>query len=108
MNASIEKKLKDCFLNKNLEMLEMLRTIVNINSQTHYKNGVEYLGQLMTEKMIGLGFNIEVIKQKEFGNQIISRKEGKGQRRILIMGHLDTVLPGGKKGFPFRIKWFLY
>jgi glutamate carboxypeptidase len=104
MKTPIEKTLKNYFLNKKPEMIRMLGSIVNINSQTYCKKGVDFLGQLMAKKIAEVGFNIETIKQKELGNQIIAKKGSRVKSRILIMTHLDTALLGGKEGYPFRIK----
>ncbi|PSU49192.1 peptidase M20 [Photobacterium frigidiphilum] len=73
-----------------------LKEIVEINSWTNNKNGVDYHGGKMKLWMKMLGFECEVFERKEVGNHLLfCSPTVKGQPRLLLMGHLDTVFPPG-------------
>jgi len=91
--------------NKKEEMMVLLQTLVNIDSGSTFKMGVDRVGNIMSSKLEKEGFNIETIKQAEYGNHIVAKKIGKGKGRILLLGHMDTVFPEGTaKKRPFNIQ----
>jgi len=91
--------------NKKEEMLVLLQTLVNIDSGSRFKMGVDRVGNIISSKLEKEGFNIETIKQAEYGNHIVAKKIGKVKGRILILGHMDTVFPEGTaKKRPFKIQ----
>ena len=104
MNPSMERQFKEYFADKKLEMIKMLRKFVNVDSHTYNKTGVDRLGDTITNKMTELGFSLKTIQQKEFGNQIAAKNSSRGKNRVLILVHLDTVLPYKRGDYSFRIK----
>ena len=91
--------------NKKEEMLVLIQTLVNIDSGTTFKMGVDRVGNIMSSELEKEGFNIETIKQTEYGDLIVAKKIGKGKGRILLLGHMDTVFPEGTaKKRPFNIQ----
>lgn len=90
---------------KERHLLEFLEQIVNIDSGSYDKAGVDYLGSVLEERFALLGFSVERIPQKEFGDHLICHKPGTGQNRILFLGHMDTVFPAGTANSrPFRVE----
>lgn len=87
------------------EMLEFLKKIVNIDSGTYNKTGVDQIGNVLGERLEALDFIVKRSPQKEFGDHISGRKPGTGNYRIVFLGHMDTVFPAGTVlQRPFRIE----
>lgn len=84
-----------------------LKELVEINSWTMNKEGVDRLGAKMSNWMMMLGFQSEVFERKEIGNHLLfCSPTVKGQPRLLLMGHLDTVFPPGVfEGFSEDEHW---
>ncbi|MFQ5842642.1 MAG: M20 family metallopeptidase, partial [Thermodesulfobacteriota bacterium] len=50
------------------------------------------------------GFEVERLPQTDFGDHLLARKGGASIKRLLCIGHMDTVFPEGEaKRRPFRI-----
>lgn len=91
----MEENIYEHYLNNNMHnMTSLLRKIVNIDSGSYCKNGIDQVGQIMAQEYMKLGFSTEVIKNAYGGNGIVARKEG-GSKKLLLIGHLDTVFPDG-------------
>jgi glutamate carboxypeptidase len=77
--------------------LSDLKTIVNIDSGTYTKSGVDRVGAYLQERFQQFGFTTRVEKVQEYGDHLIAMRTGKNPRgaRILLIGHMDTVLPDG-------------
>jgi glutamate carboxypeptidase len=90
---------------KEHHLLEFLEQIVNIDSGSYDKAGVDYLGSVLEKRFALLGFSVERILQKEFGDHLICHKPGTGENRILFLGHMDTVFPAGTANSrPFHVE----
>jgi glutamate carboxypeptidase len=86
------------------QMLEGLRKLVEIESGSYDKTGVDRVGAFMAEELKHLGFKIETYKQTKVGDQVIGRRFFGGKGRLLILSHLDTVWPlGTLKEWPFTV-----
>ena len=98
-------------------LVETLREIVSIESGSRDKAGLDQLAALLASRLTALGGKVEVIEPsaaditrlhdtpQELGKTVLARFEGNGKRRILLLGHMDTVYPRGtlaKK--PFRVE----
>ena len=87
-------------------MMELLKNSVNINSGTFNINGVKAVGQLYSKELEKLGFNIEWINMpdsiKRAGHLVATRKGNKG-KKILLLGHLDTVFEPDMPSNPFTV-----
>ena len=73
-----------------------LETIINVNSYTKNKAGVDLVSTYMTKWFKALGFENICYKREEIGDHnlyISPRTEG---IKILLLGHNDTVFPQGK------------
>lgn len=76
---------------RNLALLERL---VNVNSGTMNFKGVEAVGQMMRAELEPLGFQVRWIPMGEANRagHLIAEHKGNGRgKRLLLIGHLDTV-----------------
>ena len=90
---------------KQAEMLEFLKRLVNIDSGSYDKDGVDQVGDVLAEHLAALDFDVQRNTQKEYGDHVIGYKPGAGNQRILFIGHMDTVFPlGTAQKRPFRIE----
>lgn len=75
-----------------------LEQVVQIDSVTENLAGVRRLGEYFVREFQGLGFDARFeplpAETGRAGHFIAERAGGKG-KRLLLIGHLDTVLPGG-------------
>lgn len=87
------------------KLLSDLETIVNIDSGTYNKAGVDQMARWMQGRLEASGCAVTVQPQPDFGNHLYATRQGKGKARILIIGHMDTVFPEGEpERRPFAIK----
>jgi glutamate carboxypeptidase len=83
-----------------------LKTIVNIDSGTYNKAGVDCVGTYLQERFQASGFSTYFDAQKDYGNHLVATHQGSRAdgARILLIGHMDTVFPDGEVGRrPFTI-----
>ena len=88
------------------DYLEDLKTIVNIDSGTFTKAGIDRVGAYVQERFQTLGFSTRFDRQEQYGDHLVATHMGKSQRgpRIVLIGHIDTVLPDGEaERRPFTI-----
>lgn len=73
-----------------------LKEVVQINSWTNNKSGVDCYGQKMKGWMENLGYECETFERKKIGNHLLFQSPiVENQPRLLLLGHLDTVFPPG-------------
>ncbi|MBV9688308.1 MAG: M20 family metallopeptidase [Ktedonobacteraceae bacterium] len=75
-----------------------LKAIVNIDSGTYNKAGVDRVGAYLQERFHSFGFSTAFDHQQDYGDNLVATHRGrapKGQR-ILLVGHMDTVFPDGE------------
>jgi glutamate carboxypeptidase len=74
--------------------VSMLETWVNQNSGSLNSPGVEAVGKMLRSELVPLGFKVDWIDMKAAGRSghIVARHKGSGRgKRMLLIGHLDTV-----------------
>jgi glutamate carboxypeptidase len=77
------------------EQLQLLKTLVNINSGTTNAQGVRRVGEMLRPEFEHLGFHThwaELPPAMKHAGSLIATHEGKGTG-LLLIGHLDTVFP---------------
>lgn len=72
-----------------------LAPLVNLDCGTHNKSGVDRAGDLMRACMVRFGLTVETTRVERYGDFLTGRVRGRGDARILLIGHLDTVYPDG-------------
>lgn len=71
-----------------------LASIINLNSYTKNKSGVDENGIIFSGWMNALGFSTEVFTREKIGDHLLfSSPVIKNKKRVLLLGHLDTVFP---------------
>ena len=80
-----------------MHYLEDLQKIIEINSYTQNKDGVDRVGLLFDTWLEPLGFKVEVHQRETIGNhRHYKSAHTKNSKKLLLLGHLDTVFPEGK------------
>jgi glutamate carboxypeptidase len=93
-----------CLDKTEAEMLTLLERLVNTDSGTYLREGVNQVAGIIGEKLHNLGFAVERLSQSEFGDHLLARKGGTSAKKLLCLGHMDTVFSEGEpKRRPFRI-----
>jgi len=88
------------------QYLDDLKTIVNIDSGTYTKPGIDHVGAYLQERFQDFGFSTQIDQQDQFGNHLIATHTGNAAKgpHILLIGHIDTVFPAGEvQKRPFAI-----
>ena len=89
MNPALLKE----FLSQKLpEGLKLLQRMVEINSYTFNREGVNQLARFTAEAFESLGFEAEFVEAREraYGTHLVLTRRGKGQKNIAMVSHLDT------------------
>jgi len=73
-----------------------LQKIIEINSYTQNKQGVDNVGAVFKEWFSEIGFGVEEFHRELIGNHLLFKSPKKEGKKILFLGHLDTVFPEGK------------
>lgn len=81
------------------DTIMLLEKIVNIESPTENLTGVKQVGMVFKREFDSLGFTSRWIdmpvKMKRAGH-LLAEKNGTKGKRVLLLGHIDTVLSGEK------------
>ncbi|MCB0058281.1 MAG: M20/M25/M40 family metallo-hydrolase, partial [Caldilineaceae bacterium] len=100
MNAQILSYLHDHLD----DYLADLRTLTSVDSGTLLKPGVDWVQDWMQARLEELGFAVERLPQERLGDNLLGRRAGRGGKRVLLLGHADTVFPAGTAAArPMRI-----
>jgi len=87
------------------QFLQELAELVNIDSGTDDKPGVDLVGVKLQSRMEQAGFTVTVHQEEQYGNHLVGRITGSGSRHLLLVGHMDTVYPKGEaERHPFSIR----
>ena len=89
------------------DYLRDLEAIVNIDSGTYTKAGVDRVGAYLQERFRHFGFATYFDPQQEYGNHLVATREGKAPAgpHIMLIGHMDTVFSEGEaQKRPFTIR----
>jgi glutamate carboxypeptidase len=76
------------------ESIALLETTVNINSGTLNKPGVRRVGEVLAAEYALLGFEthwVDVPEVMDRAGHLVARSQGQKGKKILLIGHLDTV-----------------
>src|SRR5215217_482045 len=88
-------------------MLALLEEVVNIDSGSYDKPGVDTVGERFRRFFAEHGIQTTVTPNESFGDAIKAHvgAPGGSNKPIVLMGHRDTVFPKGEAGRrPFRIE----
>ncbi|HEY6540015.1 MAG TPA: M20 family metallopeptidase [Ktedonobacteraceae bacterium] len=86
--------------------LEDLKAIVNIDSGTFTKPGIDRVGAYLQERFTDFGFSTTFDRQTQYGNHLVATHKGSNPNgpRLLLIGHIDTVFSEGEVARrPFKV-----
>jgi glutamate carboxypeptidase len=92
--SAAEKKMVAAVEKEEARHVALLEKLVNQNSGTLNLAGVEAVGRMMREELEPLGFTVRWVPMSEAGRagHIVATHKGNGRgKRMLLIGHLDTV-----------------
>jgi len=78
------------------EQIAFLEKVVNINSDTLNLAGVREVGDVMGQAYKEIGFDVQWVDlptAMHRAGHLVVKHEGNSPKRILLLGHLDTVFP---------------
>ena len=80
-----------------MNYLNDLQSVIEINSYTQNKAGVDKVGQVFDRWLEDIGFTTTIYERSHIGNhRHYKSKYDKDRKKLLLLGHLDTVFPEGK------------
>ena len=86
------------------DIVDTLRGLVEIESFSRDKAGVDRLGRHVAGLLAGLGARVDFRAQRQVGDHLVATL-GTGPSQVLVLGHLDTVWPPGTLAAqPFRLE----
>jgi len=100
--SSTEQKIRNYVRNHQTEQIAFLEKAVNINSGTFNLPGVRAVGRLFEPEFTALGFRSQWIALPDAvgrAGHFFAERKGKRGKRILLIGHLDTVFEGEGEKF---------
>lgn len=88
------------------EMLLMLEKLVNVDSGSYDREGVNEVGAIIRDYFQEIGFHIEVLPGgDEYGDHLLIQHPEAEDPSILVVAHMDTVFPKGTvKERPFKVE----
>jgi glutamate carboxypeptidase len=86
-------------------MLSLMEKVVNIDSGSYDKAGVDAVGKVFEEFFSSHGIEVERLSRDVSGDIFRARIPGPGNAPIVLMGHRDTVFSKGEAARrPFTVK----
>ncbi|MGE0769105.1 MAG: M20 family metallopeptidase [Hyphomicrobiaceae bacterium] len=101
-----EAQITGWLADQKTHMLRLLEEVVNIDSGSYDKPGVDAVGARFVEFFESEGLIVDVEKLETYGDAIHVRLDDTptNEKPIVLMGHRDTVFPKGEaRRRPFRI-----
>ncbi len=99
--SRVEKKILNSVEINNTEAIKFLEKVVNINSGTMNHDGVKQVGDVFANAFKNIGFTTswyDMSKVNRSGH-LFAETKGKKGKRLLLIGHLDTVF---EENSPFQ------
>ena len=80
-----------------MDYLKDLQSVIEVNSYTKNKNGVDRVGKIFDGWLEELGYELELHKRHDIGDhRYYKSRHTSDAKKLLLLGHLDTVFPEGK------------
>ena len=106
MPTNAEAQITEWIASQKHAMIELLREVVDIDSGSYDKTGVDAVGTRFQQHFADHGISTWREQHDVFGDAIhaLVAKPGSNEKPILLMGHRDTVFPKGEAARrPFTI-----
>lgn len=94
---ALEKRIVRAVDAHQSQALALLEEVVNVPSATENHAGVRRVGEAFARELAGLGFETHWVEQRDQvarAGHLVAVRRGKTGQRLLLIGHLDTVLEG--------------
>jgi len=94
-----EQKISSYIDAHQTEQIALLERVVNLPSPTENLAGVKRVGSVFKTQLEALGFTarwIDMPPEMKRAGHLVAEKKGTKGKRILLLGHIDTVLSGEK------------
>ncbi|WP_249142291.1 M20 family metallopeptidase [Bradyrhizobium sp. AUGA SZCCT0160] len=107
MPASTETQITEWIASQKQSMIDLLRDVVNIDSGSYDKAGVDAVGARFEQHFATHGIDAWREPHDVFGDAVhaLVTKPGSNEKPVLLMGHRDTVFPKGEVARrPFTIE----
>lgn len=92
--SDTEKRIVAAVKQRTPAALELLERSVRVNSGTLNPEGVREVGRIFRDEFDAIGFKtrwLEMPAAMQRGGHLVARREGSQGKRLMIIGHLDTV-----------------
>lgn len=98
--TQVEQRIIDAVQARREAAVGFLARSIDIPSATENHEGVRRVGQLYADELKAMGFETRWVEQSQVGRagHLVAERRGAKGARLLVIGHLDTVL----QGEPFR------
>ena len=73
-----------------------LTRVCAVDSGSYHKPGIDQVQDHFQRRLTELGFDVERVANADWGDDLVARRRGTGNGRILLIGHADTVYPVGE------------
>ena len=98
-------KLLQTIETKHEKMVGFLENLVNIDSGYDSPEGVAKVARMIGDKLAEMDFAVEYIDVPGACTHLLAKKQGTGNKEVMIIGHMDTLFPIGTVAErPFTIK----
>ncbi len=100
--TSVEQKIRDYVRAHEAEQIALLEKAVNISSGTLNLQGVRSVGRLFEPEFSSLGFDTRWVALPDAvgrAGHLFAEHKGTRGKRLLLIGHLDTVFEGDGERF---------
>src|ERR1700750_2885606 len=97
-----EQKIRDYVRAHQADQISFLEKAVNISSGTFNLPGVRAVGRLFEPEFTALGFSANWVALPDAvgrAGHLFAERKGKRGKRLLLIGHLDTVFEGDGERF---------
>ncbi|WP_324749060.1 M20/M25/M40 family metallo-hydrolase [Sphingomonas sp. LY54] len=105
--SAAEKKMVEVVEQERARTLGLLETLVNQNSGSMNLPGVEAVGRMVRAELEPLGFEVRWVPMEHTGRagHIVATHKGNGRgKKMLLIGHLDTVFEPDSPFQRFELK----
>ena len=91
----MEKAILEQIKNEEAEMFKFAEKIVNIDSGYDCPEGVAEVAHIVGDFLAKLDFKVEYLETPNEPVQILATRPRLGKKKVMLMGHMDTVFPDG-------------
>ncbi len=87
------------------QYIDDLRYLAGIDSGSYDKAGIDLVQDWFQKQLVELGFEVQRLQETTAGDDILAVRKGTGARKVMLLGHADTVFPlGTAADRPIRIQ----